>query len=83
MFGPHGLGSQGSSSTTGSIAVRELSKLGKSIYLIMLTYWAQSAGRKGISFITLDASAGGDVVDHSAISIDATQARARVHTVQS
>ena len=52
-----------------------------SIYLIILTYWAQSAGRKGISFITLDASAGGDVVDHPALSIGATQARARVHTV--
>lgn len=44
-------------------------------------YWTQSAGRKGISFITLDASAGGDVVDHPAPSIGATQARARVHTV--
>ena len=51
------------------------------INLIILTYWAQSAGRKGISFISLDASAGGDVVDHSALSIGATQARTWVHTV--
>ena len=51
------------------------------INLIILTYWAQSAGRKGISFIALNAGAGGDVVDHSALSIGATQARTWVHTV--
>lgn len=49
----------------------------------MLTYRAQSAGRKGISFITLDASAGGDVVDNPALSIGATKPRTRIHTVKS
>ena len=83
LFGPQGLGSQGSSATTGSIARYAVLVSSDKSSIECLTFWSQATRWERIPFISLDTSACSDMVDNPALGIDTTKSRTWVNTVQS
>ena len=81
---PHGLGSQGSSVTTGSIATNNKEDLEINLLssLMLLTLWGSLTRSKRISSVTLPAGASTKVVDHPALSIHSTKSWTGVDTFE-
>ena len=81
---PQGLGSQGSSATTGSIATqdKEYLEINLLVGLMLLTLWGSLTRSKGVSSVALPTCASTQVVDHPALSIHSTKSRTGVDTFE-
>ena len=81
---PQGLGSQGSSATTGSIATKDKEDLEINLLvgLMLLTLWGSLTRSKRVSSVALPAGASTKVVDHPALSIHSTKSRTGVDTFE-